>query len=111
MDLSGLIFVALAVAWAAYLIPKALRHHDEVSQERTVDRFSRSMRVVARREPVSARSARLVVGAAPTSAAVTAAASAPAPPEPLVVRRAAAARATRRRRRVLAVLAFLRAAQ
>ena len=31
MDLSGLIFVALAVAWAAYLIPKALRHHDDVA--------------------------------------------------------------------------------
>ena len=40
MDLSGLIFVALAVAWAAYLIPKALRHHDDVVRSRSVDRFS-----------------------------------------------------------------------
>ena len=26
-----MIFVALAIAWAVYLIPKALRHHDEVA--------------------------------------------------------------------------------
>ena len=64
MDLSGLIFVALAIAWAAYLIPKALRHHDDVVRGRSVDRFSQSMRVLARREPVSARMARLVVPSA-----------------------------------------------
>ena len=49
MPLSGLIFVALAIAWAAYLIPKALRHHDDVDRSRSVDRFSDSMRVLARR--------------------------------------------------------------
>ena len=32
--------MALAVAWAAYLIPKALRHHDDVVRGRSVDRFS-----------------------------------------------------------------------
>ena len=42
MDLSGLIFVALAVAWAVYLIPKALQHHDEVVRGRSVDRFSQT---------------------------------------------------------------------
>ena len=61
MDLSALIFVALAVAWAVYLIPKALRHHDDAQQRRTVEGFSKSMRVLARREPVDARSATLVV--------------------------------------------------
>ena len=70
MDLSGLIFVALAVAWAAYLIPKALRHHDDVVRGRSIDRFSQSMRVLARREPVSARMARLVVTPARATAAV-----------------------------------------
>ena len=70
MDLSGLIFVALAVAWAAYLIPKALRHHDDVVRGRSVDRFSESMRVLARREPVSARMARLVVAPARAASAV-----------------------------------------
>ena len=61
MDLSALIFVALAVAWAVYLIPKALKHHDEVVRSRSVDRFSHTMRVLARREPMNKRDARLVV--------------------------------------------------
>jgi hypothetical protein len=101
VDLSGLIFVALAIAWAAYLIPKALRHHDDVVRGRPVDRFSDSMRVLARREPVSARAARLVVGPVQVSGqTMPEGPSAPAP----AVRRAASARATRRRRRVLAVL-------
>lgn len=51
----------LAVAWAVYLIPKALKHHDEVARTRSIDRFSTAMRVLARREPVSRRDARLVV--------------------------------------------------
>jgi len=61
VDLSALIFVALAVAWAVYLIPKALKHHDEVQRSRSVDKFSHTMRVLARREPVDRRNARLVV--------------------------------------------------
>lgn len=71
MDLSALIFVALAVAWAVYLIPKALRHHEEESETRSVDRFSDRMRVVARREVVSANRAALVVaGEARTTSSV-----------------------------------------
>ena len=106
MDLSGLIFVALAVAWAAYLIPKALRHHDDVVRGRSVDRFSQSMRVLARREPVSARMARLVVPGRAAEAVVTTkpSAAAPSPDELYAARRLAATRATRRRRRVLSVL-------
>ena len=61
VDLSGIIFVVLAVAWAVYLIPKALKHHDEVARTRSIDRFSTAMRVLARREPVNRRDARLVV--------------------------------------------------
>ena len=56
--------MVLAVAWAVYLIPKALRHHDEVARTRSIDRFSTAMRVLARREPVSRRDARLVVSPA-----------------------------------------------
>ena len=101
MDLSALIFVALAVAWAVYLIPKALKHHEDDQRSRTVDRFSDSMRVLARREPVDSRTARLVVdGAVATAAEPTeVTAEAPAP-----ITRAAAARATKRRRRVLALI-------
>ncbi len=64
MDLSALIFVALAVAWAAYLIPKALKHHEEDQRNRTVDSFSSSIRVLARRDSLDGRTARLVVPAA-----------------------------------------------
>jgi hypothetical protein len=108
VDLSGLIFVALAIAWAAYLIPKALRHHDDVARGRSVDRFSQRMRVLARREPVSARKARLVVE--PARAGVGAeipaapAAVAASPDEPYAARRLTTSRATKRRRRVLSVL-------
>jgi hypothetical protein len=54
VDLSALIFVALAIAWAAYLIPKALKHHEVDRVTRSVDSFSDRMRVLARREPAPA---------------------------------------------------------
>ena len=105
MDLSGVIFVVLAVAWAVYLIPKALKHHDEVARTRSVDRFSRSMRVLARREPVNRSDARLVVS--PARAADNPRVLAPTrrtpPPS---ARRAAARAAARRRRRILGFLAL-----
>ena len=120
MDLSPLIFVALAVAWAVYLVPQALKHHDEVVRSRSVDRFSHTMRVLARREPVSRTSSRLVVtpGRTPSAPVVTTKASAssatpagstgetaPAPkPLPAAVRLEAARRAARHRRRVLIAL-------
>ena len=109
-----MIFVALAVAWAVYLIPKALKHHDEVVRGRSVEKFSHTMRVLARREPVSRSNARLVV--APTRAALrppveTKARMTQALPESVAMRprspqaaRAAARLAARRRRNVLAVI-------
>lgn len=114
MDLgSGLIFIAVAVAWAAYLIPLAVRHHDEADRTRSIERFSHRLRVLARREPVDKRSARLVVKpGSPASAAQPV--EEPSAPEPAPVveltpaqrraRRAAAQRATKRRRNVLALL-------
>ena len=118
-DLSALIFVALAVAWAVYLIPKALQHHEDAQRSRSVDRFSHTMRVLARREPVNRRNARLVVspGRTPSAPIVTTkhttAPAAPvdknvaeegvaAPRPPLT--REAANRAARRRRRVLGTI-------
>lgn len=119
MDPSALIFVALAAAWAAYLVPKALRHHDAAQSSRSVERFSRSMRVLARREVVDRRNARLVVQPSrPSSApvvetkarAASAASDAPARPEASpAARRAAAKRATQRRQRVLALVLTLNA--
>ena len=93
--------MALAVAWAVYLIPKALQHHDDMVRSRSVDRFSHTMRVLARREPVDRRNARLVVspGRTPSKPIVATKHAAPAP-----TTRAAAQRATRRRRRVLGLV-------
>jgi hypothetical protein len=131
VDLSGIIFVMLAVAWAVYLIPKALKHHDEVARTRSIDRFSTAMRVLARREPVNRRDARLVVAPPrgvnqPHRAAPSAQAAdqpVPASAEPSVdstvltvsvtpavtrarleARRAAARAAARRRRHILTFL-------
>ena len=83
MELSGLIFVALALVWAIVLIPMALKHHDEVAKTRAVDKFSDDMRVLARREAVSDREARLVYGrpAAPAASAPRAPGQ-PAPGQP-----------------------------
>jgi hypothetical protein len=114
VDLSGIIFVVLALAWAVYLIPKALKHHDEVARTRSVDRFSNAKRVLARREPVDRRNARLVV-TPPRSTQRVMVPSRPAPqaqetlspaasPRRAAVRRAAARAAARRRRRVTYVL-------
>jgi hypothetical protein len=119
VDLSAVIFVVLAVAWAVYLIPKALKHHDEVARTRPVETFSSSMRVLARREAVGKADTRLTVtqsrrtveqavaSTAPSSAQGSAQGSTPradAPARPSEARRTAAKAAARRRRRVLMVL-------
>src|SRR3954453_22926656 len=51
VDLSGIIFVVLAVGWAGYLIPKALKHHDDQARTRPVETFSDSVRVVGASTP------------------------------------------------------------
>ena len=119
MDLSGVIFVVLAVAWAVYLIPKALKHHDEVARTRSIDRFSTAMRVLARREPVGRRDARLVVTPArpvgtarvqlpsehvPATTQPPVQPAAPVSPARRSAQRRAAQVAARRRRRVLGLL-------
>jgi hypothetical protein len=119
VDPSALIFVALAVAWAVYLIPKALEHHEEGARTRTVERFSKTLRVLARREPISRRKARLVTtGAAPVASSdpkrsserrLSSHAGSLDEPAPLTAaqlraRRFAAARAARRRLRVVSLI-------
>ncbi len=122
-----LLFVGVAVAWAIYLIPKAIQHHEQATRDRAVDRFSDRLRVLARREPTSARSSSLVVsGNSPVATttptrvagASTAVATVTGPPTPTAPgsspveiravqarrQRQAAQRATRRRRRVLGLL-------
>ena len=88
MDLSGLIFVVLAVGWAAYLIPRALRHHEEIAASRPVDSFSETMRVLER-----------------TPATMKALLTPPAEAAPARVRRTRRPSSpARRRRRVLGLL-------
>ena len=90
MDLSGVIFVVLALVWAAYLLPKALRHHDEVARTRSVEEVSEHARVVVSAPSDTRRPGR--VRRVRTAAAERTAALTPA------------GRAARRRRRILAVL-------
>lgn len=99
------IFLAVVVAWAVYLIPKALSHHEEAVRSRSIDRFSDTMRVLARREPVNSRNARLVLqpGRAATSTQVSTKGPGLSPAQQRA-RREAARRATKRRRNVLLVL-------
>jgi hypothetical protein len=78
VDLSAFIFAGLAVAWAVYLVPKLLKHHDDVVRSRSAERPSRSTRVLARREAVDARNSRLVVTPA-RGASESGAASEPVP--------------------------------
>jgi hypothetical protein len=49
VDLSAVIFVVLALAWAVYLIPKALKHHDEMASDRLVQGHSDKVRILSRK--------------------------------------------------------------
>ena len=98
VDLSAVIFVALALAWAGYLIPKALKHHDDLASDRLVEGHSDKVRILSRKGRAAAASE----PSAPSGAPVV---EAPAP----VARRqpptrAAARKAAQRRRRVLGLL-------
>jgi Flp pilus assembly protein TadB len=42
-------FAIVVVAWAMYLVPLALRRHDQAARSRSIDRFSSTMRVLSRR--------------------------------------------------------------
>ncbi len=48
MDLSGLIFVVLALAWAGYLMPRALRQRDDLESSAPIDTSSDTARVLNR---------------------------------------------------------------
>ncbi|NHA00646.1 hypothetical protein G5V59_13090 [Nocardioides sp. W3-2-3] len=107
MDLSSLIFVALFVAWAVYLVPKALRSHEEETDSRSVEGFSDRLRVLARRDAVSASESVLVSGEMPAVVDEEPAAPTPAP---RASRPARSVSAAQRRRRVLTFLLILNVA-
>jgi type IV secretory pathway VirB3-like protein len=99
VDLSAIIFVVLALAWAVYLIPKALKHHDEMASDRLVEGHSDKVRILARkRRTVVTDTVETLEPAVEVSAPIEAGL---APSRPT---RAAARKAAQRRRRVLGVL-------
>ncbi len=102
MDLSAIIFVVLALAWAVYLIPKALKHHDDLASDRLVEGHSDKVRILSRTtrsSVVTETTETLETAEAPTSEA-----AAPGTTERVLPTRAAARSAAKRRRRVLALL-------
>lgn len=118
VDLSGLIFIALAIAWAVYLIPMALRSTDDLAKTRGVESFSSRLRVFgdrrATQDAAAAPSSSAASTGGPASTSARAAAPAPQAAQPAPVKvtmppadRAAARRAAARRRRVLYVLTAL----
>lgn len=94
MDLSGLIFVALALVWGVVLIPKALRAHDDAASTRSVDASSDDARVLPR------------AGRAPAQPAPSAPVAEPDRASVVVHQRRRMGAAAKRRRRVLTALAL-----
>jgi hypothetical protein len=112
VGLTGVIYAAIVVAWAIFLVPLALRRHDQTARNRSIERFSSSMRVLSTGERGTAasrvvvtppREADRVVGPTPPVPTVTDGATAAVRP----VSRKALREAAARRRRVLRVLVAL----
>ena len=97
--LSGVIFVALALLWALFLIPKALRSHDEAAVPRSVESTSEQARVLSRRDAAPAAQSQ----PAPQPASVPEQRR-PTAREVAQRQRRLAAAAARRRRQVLTFL-------
>jgi hypothetical protein len=114
VDLSAVIFVVLALAWAVYLIPKALKHHDELASDRLVQGHSDKVRILSRKAKAAA--AEVVEAVAPAAKPAYDVDGDPGYPtrhapvleaEPVAaptVSRATARKAAQRRRRVLGLL-------
>lgn len=47
--MSGLIYGAIVVMWVAFLVPMWLKRHDDAVEAKSVDKFSTTMKVLARR--------------------------------------------------------------
>ena len=104
VDLSGIIFVALAIGWACILIPMALKRHDDEAMSRPVDTFSDSVRVVSPKRPAASVTARAATVAEPTPVVERTPVVEPVETRAHTITREPARKAARRRRRVLLVL-------
>jgi hypothetical protein len=111
VGLTGVIYAAIVVAWAIFLVPLALRRHDQTARNRSIERFSSSMRVLSTGHRRDATSGVVVTspphdneGARPAGPAPEPVAPAGASAAARSVSRASARAAAARRRRVLRVL-------
>jgi hypothetical protein len=109
VGLTGIIYAVIVVGWAAFLVPLALRRHDQAARNHSIERFSSAMRVLSRRRTEDGRVVvtpprsgdRIVTPSLRPDGELDQAALAPRPTRASL--RAAAAR----RRRVLVVLLAL----
>jgi general stress protein CsbA len=103
---TGLIYAAIVIAWAAYLVPLALRRSRLESRDHSIERFSSAMRVLSRKGPREGDRVRppATAPAEPSWPADIAAVAPATDLSPLRRRQTAARRAAARRRRVLVVL-------
>lgn len=108
---SGLIFAAVVIAWAAFLVPWALRRYEEATRTRSVDKVSKAIRILARsKDPARKGSAEDEEPVATSPALSPHAAEGVAPVQsPRLPSRTAARVAAARRRRVLSILVVLTA--
>lgn len=99
MGLTGLIYGGIVVGWLCYLVPLAVRRHDEASRARSIDRFSAAMRVLSQGDDSDRLVGHRTLRPAPSG-------SSTARPRrvPVAVARRAARVAARRRRRTLTLL-------
>ena len=51
MNISGVILVIIVALWGSLLVPALVRKHDNVTEVRSVDRFSYALRILSRRTP------------------------------------------------------------
>ncbi len=113
VGVTGLLYAAIVVVWAIFLVPMALRRHDRAARNRSIERFSSAMRVLSRTDSSSRSTSSGRVVVAPSRAVDRATGSPEVQPDTpdtgSSVRepssRVAAKQAMARRRRVLALLA------
>ena len=108
MGTTGLIYVAIVAAWAAYLVPMLLKRNDEVSRRRSAENVSSSAaRVLSRQDGVQSRTRYAVrppsSGSGPSGSSAETVTADPSPPLRFAPNRARRV-AAMRRRRVLSIL-------
>jgi hypothetical protein len=55
VGLTGVIYAIIVVGWAVFLVPLALRRHDQAARNRSIEKFSSAMRVLSRQRTEDGR--------------------------------------------------------